>query len=399
MKLLIRLAVLLICLAPLAANAQESPAVPRNATEASGLISEPDLLTRAALFADRQLGKGDLTNGIYWDYGSMIPGAGWGSIGPGYRHWYSKDLMFVDASAAISVHGFTTVQGRIEAPGFLKSRLAIGAQGRRQDFGKVDYFGSDVGTSRDSESHYSIKSVQLTGYATFRPTRWLGIGGKVGWMNPESEYVDGSLLKGLNDKRTFIPTELSMTIDTRDFPEHPTQGVIVRTAAARYDDRTSGSNSFKRYEGEAAGFVPIWNGRVVLALHGWLVRSDVEPGRSVPFYLQPGLGGSNSLRAFVDYRFRDDNMLLTNTEVRLALMTHVDFALFADAGSVASHPGDLDLDKRSYGGGFRLHTRRTTFALFDVAKGAEGWTYGFRLKDPLALTRLTKKNTLVPFAP
>jgi outer membrane protein assembly factor BamA len=134
-------------------------------------------------------------------------------------------------------------------------------------------------------------------------------------------------------------------------------------------------------------------------LHGWAIRSDVDPGRSVPFYLQPGIGGANSLRGFTDYRFRDDNMLLVNAEVRVSLMTHLDLAVFADAGNVAAHTTDLNLDKRSYGTGFRFHTRRETFAMIDIAHGAEGWRYIFRLKDPLALTRITKKNTLVPFAP
>lgn len=373
--------------------------MPSSASEPQGFIPEPDPVTRAALFADRQLGKGDLTNGIYVDYGSMIPGAGWGSAGPGYRRWFSKDSLFIDASASISTQGYKQAQGRIEVPGFLKSRLALGTQFRWQDFGGVDYFGSDEGTSEKSLTLYSITSRQITAYATLRLMRWMGITGQIGWMNPKAQYVEGPLLKGLDDKRTFVPTEVSMLIDTRDFPDHPSSGIVLRALGARYDDRTAGTNSFKRYEGEAAGFLPIGGGRVVLALHGWLVRSDLEPGQSVPFYLQPGLGGSNTLRSFLDYRFRDDNMLVANAEVRLALMTHLDLAAFADAGSVASRANDLDLDKRSYGGGLRFHTRRQTFALFDMAKGAEGWTYLFRLKDPLALTRLTKKQTLAPFAP
>jgi outer membrane protein assembly factor BamA len=174
---------------------------------------------------------------------------------------------------------------------------------------------------------------------------------------------------------------------------------VLRGVGAHYDDRTSGENTFNRYEGEAAAFVPIAGSRIVLALHGWAIRSDVEAGRSVPFYLQPGIGGANSLRSFTDYRFRDDNMLLANAEVRLALMTHLDLALFVDAGNVAPRSKDLNLDKRSYGTGFRFHTRRETFAMVDFATGDEGWTYLFRIKDPLALTRITKKNTLVPFAP
>lgn len=399
MKLLIACIVALTCLSPMLSSAQDALAVPPSATEPQGFISEPAPITRAAVFADRHLGKGGLTNGIFVDYGNMIPGAGWLSAGPGYRHWYNNDRFFVEGSGSISVTGYKMAQGRVELPAMLKSRLALGTQVRWHDFGRVDYFGAGSSTTEDLLSDYSIASTQVTAYATLRPVRWLAIGGQIGWMNPKSQYVDGALLRGLDDRRTFVPTEVSLTVDTRDFPEHPTSGIVLRGVGARYDDRTSGENTFERYEGEAAGFLPIGAGRVVLALHGWLVGSDVAPGRSVPFYLQPGLGGSSSLRSFTDYRFRDDNMLLATAEVRLALFTHLDLAAFTDAGNVASRVADLDLNKRSYGGGIRLHTRRTTFALFDVARGSEGWRVMFRLKDPLALSRLKKKNTLVPFAP
>jgi outer membrane protein assembly factor BamA len=192
---------------------------------------------------------------------------------------------------------------------------------------------------------------------------------------------------------------VAVTVDTRDFPGHPTSGLLLRGAGTRFDDRTDGTQSFKRYEGELAGFVPIAGRRAVLGVHGWIVRSDVEDGRSVPYYLQPSLGGVSTLRSFTDYRFHDDNMLLATAELRLAVMTHVDLALFADAGNVARRVRDLDLDKRSYGFGFRVHTRRETFAMVDVAHGDEGWRAMFRLKDPLSLGRLTRKTTLVPFVP
>lgn len=397
MKLICGFVVALVCLLPASARAQEPPAVPSSATEPQGVVPEPGLITRAAIYADRHFGKGDLTNGIYVDFGNMIPGAGWASAGPGYRHWFAKDAVLFDAVAAISVNNYRMGQARIELPKFLKSRLALGAQARWQDFREVDYFGVGSNTTEDMMSVYGVKSTQLTAFATLRPVRWMGIGGQVGWMNPEVTPVAGAL--ATPDQRTFVPTELSLTIDTRDFPNHPTSGVLLRGVGARYHDRTSGLNSFNRYEGEAAGFLPIAGGRMVLALHGWLVRSDTQDGRTVPFYLQPSLGGVNTLRSYTDYRFHDDNMLVAQAELRLALMTHLDVAVFADAGNVAARAGDLDLAKRSYGAGLRLHTRRETFAMVDAATGDEGWRVSFRLKDPLGLGRINKRAFLAPFVP
>lgn len=398
-KDVIRLAIALLGLCPALAAAQEPLPVPSSATEARGFVAEPDVITRATLFADRHLGKGDLTNGIYIERGNMIPGAGWFSLGPGFKHWYGKDSAFFDASAGLSVRSYRMAQARVELPSLLKSRLALGTQVRWQDFGRVEYFGEGPATTTAMRSAYSIESNQFAAYATLRPLRWMAIGGQLGWMNPEVGHVDGDLFRGFEEKRTFVPAEVSLTIDTRDFPGHPTKGGVLRGSAARYDDRTDGTQSFDRIEGEVAGFAPIAGSRLVLAVHGLMVDSRPRHGRPVPFYLQPSLGGVTTLRSFPDYRFHDNSMLVANAELRVALMTHVDLAVFADAGNVAATRRDLDLARRSYGAGFRLHTRRETYAMVDLARGEEGWRFLFRLHDPLRLSRLDKRATLVPFVP
>ena len=119
----------------------------------------------------------------------------------------------------------------------------------------------------------------------------------------------------------------------------------------------------------------------------------------MPFYLLPSLGGNNTLRSYPDYRFHDLNAAVLNAESRWALFTHVDVALFVDAGNVAPQFQDLNFDKRSYGGGIRFHTDRATFARIDVAQGAEGWRVVFRTSDPVRIARLTRRVAAVPFVP
>ena len=138
---------------------------------------------------------------------------------------------------------------------------------------------------------------------------------------------------------------------------------------------------------------------MVLALHGWLAASDTTAGATVPFYLQPSLGGHNTLRGYTDYRFHDRNLLVVNVEARVTLFAHVDAAVFADAGNVAARVSELNLDKRSYGIGWRMHSRTSTFARVDLAHGAEGWRVLFRLNDPLHLSRMTRRLAPVPFVP
>ena len=384
----------LMCTSP--ARAQEPPPIPETATEPQGFVAEPALITRAVLFADRHFGKGDLNNGLYADLFNMIPGAGWLSAGPGYRKWYSKDRVFVDASAAISVNGYQLAQGRLELPKLAGSRLAAGAQLQWQDFDAVDYFGEGPDSLETSASEYSVRSTHAAAYATLRLAEWMSVGTQVGWMSPSIRQREGNLVLAAPDERTFVPTQAWIAVDTRDFPGHPTRGTLVRAAVARYDDRDGGAFTFTRYESEAAGFIPLADSRVVVAVHGWLAASDTDEGRSVPFYLQPSLGGHNSLRSYDAYRFHDRHSLLANVEVRVKLLTHMDAAAFVDAGNVAARVQDLDLGKRSYGAGLRLHTRRTTFARFDVAHGGEGWRVLFRLSDPLQFSRLTRRAAAPP---
>lgn len=402
------------CASPLVARAQDVPSTPPSATEPNGLVAEPGVITRAALFVDRQLSRGDLSNGFYWDFKEMIPSAGWISGGPGYRHWYKGDRVFIDASSAISWHRYTAAQGRFELPALAHSRLAFGTQVRWQDFLQVEYFGAGPNSVASDRSQYRLQSKNAAGYLTLRPARWMEITGEIGWLKPTvmapsgafrrdlpstQELFAGSPVQAGLDSPTFVPKEVSMTIDGRDFPSRPTRGVLLRGAAARYDDRDRGVFTFKRYESEAAGFLPIGGGRLVLALHGWAVTSEPGANQLVPFYLQPSLGGAHSLRGYADYRFHDNNMLIVNAEARIALLTHLDFALFADAGNVAARRRDLDLSRQSFGAGLRLHTRRITFARLDAARGDEGWRLAFRLTDPLDLSRLARRAPSVPFVP
>lgn len=388
---------MLLLAAPGAAFAQDTPPV-KDIGEPQGFIAEPDVITRAVLFADRHLGKGDLNNGWYVEQGKMIPGAGWLSVGPGYRQWLGRDAMLVDASAGYSWNGYKSAQARVMLPKFAKSRLALGTQVRWVDFGAIDYFGVGPDTTEDALTQFGISATHVVAHATLRPARWFDVDAEIGLLSPDlHESALGRIVPTL-DQPTFVPTQLSLTVDTRNFREHPTSGVLLRASGARYDDRDTGAFTHRRYEGEAAGFLPMFGERVVLALHGMVVTTPRDDG-SVPFYLLPSLGGANSLRSFTDYRFHDRNMAVANAELRLAMMTHVDLALFTDAGNVAARFEDLNLDKRSYGAGLRLHTRRQTFARLDVANGAEGWRVLFRLTDPLAFSRLERRASVVPSVP
>ena len=381
------------------ANAQQGqpapqgvPSVPAHLAAPRGIVPEPSWFERTAVFADRNLGGGGSSNGFYVNSQSPVPGAGFLTIGPGYRRWYNNDSLLIDGSGGVSVRGYKTAQARVELPSLFRSRVALGTQYLFQDFRSVKSFGEGPATLETDLSTYHLRSQNLIGYATVRPLRSVAVDTHLGYLAPSLRTTPGA-------EPAYVHGGVAFTADTRDFPSHPTRGGFVRVSASRYTDRDGGNSSFDRYESEVAGFVPLASSRIVVAVRGWLVASDTESGQTVPFYLQPNLGGSRSLRSYSDYRFHDRHMLLANAELRVALFTHLDVVAFTDAGNVAARLDDLDLDKRSYGGGLRFHSRRETFLRLDVATGREGWRTTFSLSESLGLTRNSRRAAPAPFVP
>ena len=398
--------------------AQDVPAATPSPADTgpTAIFAEPSTIARGIDFVTRTLGDGsEVKSGFYLETSNMPTGAGWITAGPGYRYWLFGDQMFIDGSAAVSWRAYKMAQARIEMPRLAKSRLVLGTQVRWQDLTQVSYFGDGADSLETDRSEYRLKSTNIAGYATVRPTPWLSVGGRIGWLDrpslgppagtfqrgnpPTQEVFPSDPVFGLSAQPSFAYREASIAVDTRNRPGHPTTGGLYRAAWAGYTDQDHGAFSFRRSEVEAAHFIPVSRSRVVFAMHGWLVASHTADDEWVPFYFEPGLGGHNTLRSFSEYRFHDRNLLLVNLETRIALFNHLDAAVFADAGNVAADIDDVDLDKRSYGAGLRLHSRESTFARVDIAHGAEGWRFMLRLSDPLQLKRLTRRTAPVPFVP
>lgn len=423
MRCLSALAALCLAIVPTLAQAQEPANTPpaaqeSTATEQTGFFTEPGIIGRALRFGNRLATSGDggeIKNGFYPEFGDMITGAGWISGGPGYRYWFMQDRLFVDASAAVSWRMYKMAQARVEMPKLANSRITAGAQVRWQDLTQVTYFGTGPDSLETNRSEYRLENANLAGYVIGKPIEWLEIAGKAGWLTrPSLNPPGGTFERGYPDAATIFPDdpvytlarqpeffyeEVSVKADTRDHRGYPSAGGVYQALFARYADRGTEMFGFQRYEAEAAHFFPLASNRIVAIGHGWVVGSRADADQTVPFYLQPSLGGSSALRAYESYRFHDRNLLLVSAELRVKLFTHIDWAAFAEAGNVAPTVGDLNLDRRSYGIGFRVHNERATLARVDAAHGDEGWRLTFRVNDPFRFSRIGRRTAPLPFVP
>lgn len=412
------LAVISVIALAFVAAAQAQEATPPEPThEKFTVAGEPRPITFVADFVGRFLGdgSGEDTSGFYPAFGRIVSGAGWISIGPGYRQRVFGERAVIDGSAAISWRAYKQAQARFEFTDLANSRVAIGTQVLWQDLTQLNYFGDGPDSLPDGRSEYRLKTTDVVGYGSYRPVRWLTFGATAGRLDgPTLSAPTGPFDRDYPDAREMYATDpafaldrqpsfahgtMSVTADTRNYPDHPTRGGLYQAAFTRYSDLDLNAFSFNRYEAEAAQFVPLLYEGVVLALHGWTAVSDTAAGQTVPVYLMPSLGGTSLLRGFSNYRFHDRHLAVVNAEARIALTMHIDTALFVDAGTVAPRVEGLRLANTSYGIGFRLHTHKKTTARIDAAHGREGWRVSFSLNDPFRLRRLLRHTAAVPFVP
>jgi hypothetical protein len=116
------------------------------------------------------------------------------------------------------------------------------------------------------------------------------------------------------------------------------------------------------------------------AVMGHASLGFIPAGHSMPYYLQPTIGGTDldgtaSLRSFADYRFRASNALAGAVEHERDLIGPIATLLFADAGRVADTRAALASGKyhHSFGAGIALRLGNTTvFRLFYAWGGGEG---------------------------
>jgi hypothetical protein len=395
------------------------PAAPTDPSPSqSGLLPEPSFIAKVINRADSELNQGGAPkDGFYPELGNMITGSGWISAGPGYRHHLFNGQAIVHLSAAVSWNFYKMAQGRFELPHLANDHLTVGSQVIYQDLLQVNYFGMGNDSLKSNRSGYRLDETDVLGYATVRTTPWLSVSGRFGWIhqaelstmtgwsvtypNTQAVFSDATA-PGLSQQPAFLHGDVSVEADTRDYPGHPMRGGLYRVTAASYSDRDYGKYSFQRYDAEASQFVPLVPDKWILALHAWEVFSDTSGVNTVPFYLMPSLGGKNTLRGYYDYRFHDRDMQVFSAESRWGLFTHVDVAVFADAGKVAPDASDLDLKqlKTSYGVGFRVHNRSATVTRLDIGHSAEGWRFIFKVNDPFRRSTLSGGRTeVIPFVP
>jgi outer membrane protein assembly factor BamA len=291
----------------------------------------------------------------------------------------------IRASAQASIKGYQQYDLRVTAP--LKSEFLFSEfRATYRNFSQERFFGVGPDSRKENQTTYRLEDTNYVGRFGVAPTKRVKAGVFAGWLETnvgkgtsrrspsiETRFEPGEV-PALESQPNYLQAGLFFEADYRDEAGNPRSGGRYTATWTKYEDRKLGRYDFAQYDVEAQQYLPFFNKRRVVVLRAKTTMTQTAAGQDVPFFMQPSLGGSEDLRGFREYRFRDRNMVVLNAEYRWEAFSGLDLAAFADAGQVAPKAGDLRFSnfEKSYGAGLRFNTAKSVFLRMDLGFSNEG---------------------------
>lgn len=153
---------------------------------------------------------------------------------------------------------------------------------------------------------------------------------------------EGGIISGLG---------LVANYDTRDDVFLPSKGQYIEIATLWNSTAFGSDFNFQRYSVDAVHYQAITK-KTTLATNLYMVNTQ----GTAPFNELAFMGGSKKMRGLFEGRFRDNNMLILQSEYRFPLFWRFGMVAFAGYGGVAEKIDSYNLDefKFAYGLGFRF---------------------------------------------
>jgi hypothetical protein len=321
--------------------------------------------------------------------GSVAPGGGLAG-GVGYGHHTNDPNWRTDfvSSARVSIKKYweldanlrlTKTSSSTTAPADL-GNLKINIYALVKDMQRLDFFGLGPESREQDRAVFHYRE-GVVGADIAQPiTPRFDIGGAVEGIwpnivrisNPTVTSVERKFTEatapGLNEQPPFLHVAAFARLNSRGQPEQRKLEYLFLYHF--YQDLDDHLYSFRRFNADLRHKFPLGSSNEI-RIRGRFAFSETSEGQRVPFYLMETLGGSNirgddTLRGFRDYRFRDRDYMLVQTEYLRRLYGPIDLILFYDFGKVASSISRFDEGRmrHTYGAGIVVVPRQLDNILF-----------------------------------
>jgi hypothetical protein len=335
---------------------------------------------------------GDLGGGVRVKVGGLVTGSGL-AVGPEIsRQGIFGGKMDFRASAQVSMGGYQKQDLEVSFPRFLHERLKLDLYGVHHNYPGLNYYGSGADSNRSGRSNFRLEDTAFDAALSVRIASGLTAGATAGYLfnnvgpGTNTRFISSEKIystEGIHQQANFARMSVFAQYDTRDYAPGPRSGGNYFVQYGTYDNRTFSGSNFQRLDVEAQQYVPFFNKRRVIAVRAKTAMTFSDAGQSIPFYMQPTLGGQDDLRGFRPFRFRGNNLMLMNTEYRWEVFSGLDMAVFADAGKVFARKSEFNFKdlETSAGFGFRFNARNNVFLRLDVGFSHEGFQIAMKFNN------------------
>jgi len=287
----------------------------------------------------------------------------------------------------ISTQHFSLAEGRydlhVPAPLVTSDQVTISFFGHRLDLAHQDFYGQGPASSLSGRAGYRQREIAVGASGYLPVLSWLAVGGGIRYASTaikgtfktdipkiQNVYSD-TTAPGLKDQPSFLELQLFVRFRTPTNTTHTWQNHDARFTYEHFGDQKDGTQSFDRFSGTGSAryelrvdsnnpfhrsfFQNVLCEQIAgrqcrigyIGLKAVVTASHGSHG-VVPFYLQETLGGADfngvdTLRGFVDYRFRAPDRIVLQGEFEKPVWGPLGVYGFYDMGNVALSSSDLSL--------------------------------------------------------
>jgi outer membrane protein assembly factor BamA len=326
-------------------------------------------------------------NGLTPKFGGLPTGGGF-SLGPQYTR---RDLFHEHLTANAFLVGSTKLwyggQVSFTTHDLLANHLQLRTDAAYQNAASVFYFGEGSNSSKDGKSNFrrEFTTAHLGGRVHLfdeKLTAGYTFGGLLAHVGPgrltdppsTTDLYNGTNTPGLAKQTNFITGTGMLEFDFTHPGYITPKGFLFEAADTQFWDQGGLNSSFHSLQTQASYSIPFFNGMRAISLRARNTTTFHGDTQTVPFYLQPTLGGPDDLRGYERYRFYDNGSSLVSAEYGVSISGVLEMVVFGDGGNVYQRPGLIGFrDFRGDGGvGLRIKSKDQTVVRFDVGVSPEG---------------------------
>lgn len=144
---------------------------------------------------------------------------------------------------------------------------------------------------------------------------------------------------------------IQFNYDSRDLLFFPRKGWVAETFLYVESRATGSQFQYQRFSADVTRYFPIGK-ESVIAINGVAVLSLGD----VPFHQMPVIGGTKRLRGYFEGKYRDENMLILQSEWRFPVYKRFGGVVFGGVGEVTDKPLAWRFSnvRYNFGGGLRF---------------------------------------------